>query len=884
MYLPFRCVGKVTHGEAFVFRMGKEGYVATCVGKSFNIFDTRKLRLKVSSASCKRKINAICCLGETTFTANGTRILVWVRGKLLKELEGHSKPVHLLYLLGSFLLSVDKENVVHLWDAVNFENCKDGVCMDLKSLGSPISCVLHPSTYLNKIVFGTESGRYHLWNIKTGKLIYSFSGWNSPVLCMQQSPALDVVGIGLGDGRVVLHNLKLDKEVAILRHSSGSPVTAISFRSDVGAVIPTMVSADSSGMIVVWDLEKKKMLSLVKSAHRVGGVASLAFLPGEPVMVSSGGADNSLKMWILDSDDGSARLLRERSGHSAPARVLQFATDTELLSGGGDGCVRRISIIQDHRSVELSQKPLKKAMGGKMKHFPPVAALSYCDSRKKEWNSLVSVHAGMNSLWPWKGDKLGNEGWSPPNDSSSIRCCIVTRCGNFAMVGTAAGGLYKVNVQSGIWRGENAKAHVGSVEGVVTDILETVAISCGLDGFIRVWDLKDLTLIEEIDVGSPLGNLVIHREGGLFAVSADDWCVRVYDLESRSLAREFRGHKNQISALAFSGDCKWIVSASSDSTIRTWDIVSAHCIDGFRCPNPAIALAFSPKNDLLATAHLDDVGVFLWSNRAYFSHVYLKPFSAESLDKRTSYPSEYEEEEFFVTQDVASGSGELSGEDKEAEGSAAWDFLNKEAPEDKELITFSGEPETKFLSIIHVEDVKERNKPVMPATQPARAPFALPTIAGVSLQFQVPEKKDENSSHILDKRELSTAKGPLSDLLEQCHQSMDWTLLAQKLRNSSASAVDANIRLLSLENDFNELVLFMDYLTWHLEARQDFDLVQGYIHCFLNAHGDMLIAQPKLKECLKRLHLLLQAIWKEVEQVMQKSLCICSLLTKIEGL
>jgi hypothetical protein len=38
----------------------------------------------------------------------------------------------------------------------------------------------------------------------------------------------------------------------------------------------------------------------------------------------------------------------------------------------------------------------------------------------------------------------------------------------------------------------------------------------------------------------------------------------------------------------------------------------------------AVAIAFSPNNDLLATAHLDDVGVFLWSNRAHFTEVFLR--------------------------------------------------------------------------------------------------------------------------------------------------------------------------------------------------------------------------------------------------------------------
>ena len=49
----------------------------------------------------------------------------------------------------------------------------------------------------------------------------------------------------------------------------------------------------------------------------------------------SSAADNSLKQWLFDSADGSGRLLRFRSGHSAPPAVLRHYGDgNRLLSAG----------------------------------------------------------------------------------------------------------------------------------------------------------------------------------------------------------------------------------------------------------------------------------------------------------------------------------------------------------------------------------------------------------------------------------------------------------------------------------------------------------------------------------------------------------------------
>lgn len=51
----------------------------------------------------------------------------------------------------------------------------------------------------------------------------------------------------------------------------------------------------------------------------------------------SAGGDNALKQWVFDAADGSARLLRFRSGHAAPPTCLTHYGEagTRLLSAGG---------------------------------------------------------------------------------------------------------------------------------------------------------------------------------------------------------------------------------------------------------------------------------------------------------------------------------------------------------------------------------------------------------------------------------------------------------------------------------------------------------------------------------------------------------------------
>ena len=49
-----------------------------------------------------------------------------------------------------------------------------------------ITTVVHPSTYLNKVLFGSQQGSLQLWNIKTSKLLYEFAGWGAAVTVLEQ--------------------------------------------------------------------------------------------------------------------------------------------------------------------------------------------------------------------------------------------------------------------------------------------------------------------------------------------------------------------------------------------------------------------------------------------------------------------------------------------------------------------------------------------------------------------------------------------------------------------------------------------------------------------------------------------------------------------------
>jgi U3 small nucleolar RNA-associated protein 21 len=57
----------------------------------------------------------------------------------------------------------------------------------------------------------------------------------SPVRCLAASPALDVVGVGLADGRAILHNLRYDEQVMVLHNAAAAGTGAGRFLQGTAA-------------------------------------------------------------------------------------------------------------------------------------------------------------------------------------------------------------------------------------------------------------------------------------------------------------------------------------------------------------------------------------------------------------------------------------------------------------------------------------------------------------------------------------------------------------------------------------------------------------------------------------------------------------------------
>uniref|UniRef100_A0A7S2WDF5 Small-subunit processome Utp21 domain-containing protein n=1 Tax=Mucochytrium quahogii TaxID=96639 RepID=A0A7S2WDF5_9STRA len=1037
LFEGYRTVGVVCDDVPFDLKLlGKERFATVSIGKSFMVYDLEKLVVKIVSPSVlDRDISAIASAKEITFTACGDEIVQWDRAKIVRRLfrdsDGFGNVISMI-VVGKLLI------VLTAGDGEDEDEGRRGsmIVVDIKSgkvkrsmqLGgaddnadtdqfgesrfSPIF-VMHPDTYLNKVVVGSVEGEMELWNIRTGKRIYAFKSLNAGVTCIVQSPAVDVVAVGLMDGRIALLNLRLDVVLMEFKHKGGA-VTSISFRTDTTSSslkFPTMVSGNSNGELAVWDLEEKRLVCMVNDAHD-GSVTRVAFLPNEPLLVTSG-VDNAMKIYIFDQEDGQPRLLKFRQGHKEPpTKIRYYGGDTvstlssgadasccHILSAGRDRAFRLFHTARDQLNRELSQGPLvrrAREMDVKVEQLKlaPMIDFAATEARQKDWCNIISAHTGESAAFTWKlenrvigkkvlrpdgeaGDlglrKLGTTKISSTADKFPAALSVaISICGNFGLVGTRDGTIFKYNMQSGLPRGSYPKPsadrkhtaaerrarnskrrkldassvklfpgldvedeslaslklcnmpdrHAGPVNGIAIDSLNTTLISASYDGTVKFWNFVDHSLELTVQLGSPASLLVMNRDAGIFAVACDDMQVQVFDVTTRKVIRRFVGHKSRITDMSFSTDARWLATASTDTSLRIWDLPTARCIDWMEFPRPVTGVTFSPTGEFLATSFADSVGISLWANRTFFGMVRADAIARKPISMKAPAPSkgvassalvDLEEEE----EDAGDSDGynsDSNATEEEADGKIPETSFTGE-------VCFAGGPLTKWYSLALLDVIKARNKPVEPPTKPEQAPFFLPTTQSVNPVLVFSKKEEEckdvekpkisleqagdwsdmeeehseeeepvpeNTSRILRNTGFARPRSRFFKLLESEHtvaltnesNTKCFVEIVNHINKLSPSAIDFELRSMALgvedEDGAHLIGVTLDWILYELCSKTNFEIAQAVLNRVIALHSDIIAARPELKSRLNALQSAQDKAWKDLRGLLQHNLCLLS--------
>lgn len=868
---PFRSIGLIIdYNQVAYFKRGNDRFMLASNFHSFITYNLEKLRIERISPPLSQAITSLAPYKNKVFTAVGDKILFWDKIHITREYFDDSTSADLEGVFYKKLITFENLLIAqnNLGNMLLFDIFAGKI---IKKLELNADIVVHPFTYLNKILYTKKLEKYEedlniggnrifLYNINTEKQIFEYEF--TQVKCgrikvIEQSPVIDVIAVGFSSGDIIVFNLKTFK--TLIHFKSENSVECISFSNCANMNLSLLATAGINGVINLWDLNKNTLnYTIMKSLSNLKSVSSLMFLPNEPILLATSGYDNVIKMFKMDLNTGTPTILKQRCGHSSNPEKIRFYGDNvnnecnHLISLTGKD-VRNLSLLNEHMSKEFSTKNIPKEIKHEISNELHFRNFDFNEFRERDWsNVLISVKNSSHPLlFSYENSTISS---TLPQIKSKSNCTsiCVSMCGNFGFAGFENGDIEKFNMQSGMNRWTVEKAHQDKpVIALKSDGINSVLVSISLDSKMKFWDIFQSTLLKTVELSQTPELLELNRDNDLVAVSLFNGTIQVYDKSSFKLVREFNNKSKEnskfakINDLSFSKDGKWLISVSEDKSLKVFDILSGNLIEWVQFKHIPVSVAISPNNQYIAISFVGLNGVYLWINRSLFvDFVDLEdvhdpiqfdlPFYSHLRKIKTR--KEIAEEERFKH--------ELDRELKES--SSNFEEMQSSSKENLNLIQLSKENKLKFRILNNLEKIQERNEPLVKKKDQAKAPFFLFNLNNPDSAAETQDNQSEflkilkNYSHFKNEQMINKKEVKkdliLDDLLKNYHlRKVNSKEITQFLNYLNPYLSDLEIRSIDPVMAFsnNLLCYFLDYILEEIESKVNFEMVQAYLNRFL---------------------------------------------------
>lgn len=755
--------------------------------------------------------------------------------------------------------------------------------------GSYVTC-LRPSPVLDVVAVGLEDGQIVLHNFRVDETVFAFhhtadkdGGSTHAVSCISFRTDGDesLVSADMA-GNFYSWDLNTKMVRSHVRHVHNGGIRLTQYLQGE----PLLVTAGADNTIKVHLFDEKDGEARVlraREGHRLPP-SLVRFCGYNGMSMVSTGLDRDLRivsMWKEERNRAFAQKNVDKKGARSKKRKRKQA-------GVEKGDVRH----------DLIQK------------LPPVVSIASSDIRLRDedFANIVTVHEGLEQVYTWRmqNGATHQHVLTPPEgpvkyqlsfrrsqtsnpakkkkkskperkkrELKHATCAALSLCGNYALAGSHDGRIHSYNLQSGLHQGvyedsslpSNAvqkkkeeeehsrplwrRAHDSCVVGLAVDACGDHLISAGRsDKTIKFWNLHAREeLGEPIRAPASIIRMQWCQSSDLLAVACSDFNIYVYDGATRNLARKFVGHLSPLADFSFDPKGRRIVSASADSTIRTWDLPSGRLIDTLACSDVPTSIAVAPGGEYIASTHVNSLGISLWVDSSKFRSLRFLEQNREDEDRITIVDTDEDEE----SQDNLAGQNAEDPEEGNSKAKLATSppkETEQPQPLSENLATLSSKPLTHWTTLSNLQAIKDRNKPVEAPKKPANAPFFLPTVKGLSFGFDV--KVDEGESKIKPSKRKKRKKAKKS---QDGEEEDAWTnsqfgrlvareqfnSAAQLLRRLDASGVD--LELQTLEGALSRKNAAR-YFIEALSSPRDFELTQAHLGLFLQAHGMDLAKDP----------------------------------------
>lgn len=405
----------------------------------------------------------------------------------------------------------------------------------------------------DRLAAGNLRGKIHLWPLGGGppqvlgtSALSTVGATDGPVHAVLFSPRHKAL-LSAGADRLI-HVWDEDGQEKVLRGHT-EPVVALALSPDG----QTLASTSRDMNLWTWQIDNPYRVSF--SGHQ-GTVWEVDIHPAG-TLIASAGDDGTVKLWTPEG----AAVHQQLAGFGDLARTVRFSPDGRWLAAGShDGQVRVWQVEgADPDLLQLRERALFQAdtEGVNEVSFSP-------DSRLL----LTAGLGGTVRAWqPGSGQAASQAGLPVGPDPRS------------PIWGARMGPRGEI-----LWVGADGLVRLRGAEGLATtstgrDGISRGAFSPGGEIFATagrqatLWSRTGHRLAEQLTGPAPalgITNLAFSPDGRRLAVAGREGEIQLWDLENKVLRRSLLGHDASATAVVFGPKGDFLVSGSSDETVRVW--------------------------------------------------------------------------------------------------------------------------------------------------------------------------------------------------------------------------------------------------------------------------------------------------------------------------
>jgi len=194
------------------------------------------LKTKILGPTLAGRVASVQAYNELLYVAVGAEVLKFsflhlvAAGDQINRYEFEAD-IHKMLLFGEHLLVLLRGSNVARVRSVAGVRLSSAVTLEFVPTDA-----LHPTTYLNKVLFASDTS-LALYNVNTSNLIFSLNSveqvdryLSEGIQCMQQSPVVDVIAVATRKGHLAMIDIKKAQVLKVFKMSNRP--TCLSFSTD----------------------------------------------------------------------------------------------------------------------------------------------------------------------------------------------------------------------------------------------------------------------------------------------------------------------------------------------------------------------------------------------------------------------------------------------------------------------------------------------------------------------------------------------------------------------------------------------------------------------------------------------------------------------------